>query len=174
METFSALPVICVGNSPAPGEFPAQRPVTRSFDVFFDLRLNKRLSKQSWGWWFETLSGPLWRHNNAENTQRYKTRPPSLDFWIDNLHTAMDFIHLICRFCQFHDNYSSVIISTEPQCLTFQQRMMGNFIVFCWSLILTIISGWKATGPFYNCGPAQVPDKPALASTTSPDILHKS
>ena len=37
------------------GEFPAQRPVTWSFDVFFDLRLNKRLSKQSWGWWFETL-----------------------------------------------------------------------------------------------------------------------
>ena len=36
---------------------PAQRPVTRSFDVFFDLRLNKRLSKQPWGWWFETL---LW------------------------------------------------------------------------------------------------------------------
>ena len=46
------------------GEFPAQRPVTRSIDVFFDLRLNKRLSKQSWGWWFETLSCPLWRHCN--------------------------------------------------------------------------------------------------------------
>ena len=42
------------------GEFPAQRPVTRSFDIFIDLRLNKRLSKQSWGWWFETLSCPLW------------------------------------------------------------------------------------------------------------------
>ena len=50
METFSALLAICAGNSPVPGEFPAQRPVTRSFDVFFDLRLNKRLSKQSWGW----------------------------------------------------------------------------------------------------------------------------
>ena len=48
-----------------PGEFPAQRPVTRSFDVFFDLRLNKRLSKQSWSWWFETLSHPLWRHRNV-------------------------------------------------------------------------------------------------------------
>ena len=48
-----------------PGEFPAQRPVTRSFDVYFDLRLNKRLSKQSWGWWFETQSCPLWRHCNA-------------------------------------------------------------------------------------------------------------
>ena len=64
METFSVLLAICAGNSPVPGEFPAQRPVTRSFDVFFDLRLNKRLSKQSWGWWFETLSHPLWRHRN--------------------------------------------------------------------------------------------------------------
>ena len=49
------------------GEFtgPTQRPVTWSFDVFFDLRLNKRLSKQSWDWWFETLSCPLWRHCNG-------------------------------------------------------------------------------------------------------------
>ena len=56
---------LCTGNSPRTGEFPAQRPVTRSFDVFFDLRLNKRLSKQSWGWWFETPSLPLWRHCNV-------------------------------------------------------------------------------------------------------------
>ena len=48
METSSALHAICAGNSPVPVEFPAQRPVTLSFDVFFDLRLNKRLSKQSW------------------------------------------------------------------------------------------------------------------------------
>ena len=65
METFSALLAICAGNSPVPGEFPTQRPVTRSFDVFFDLCLNKRLSKQWWGWWFETLSRPLWRHRNV-------------------------------------------------------------------------------------------------------------
>ena len=45
METFSALLAICVGSSPVTGEFSAQLPVTRSFDVFFDLRLNKRLSK---------------------------------------------------------------------------------------------------------------------------------
>ena len=44
------------GEFTGPGEFPTQRPVTRSFDVFFHLRLNKRLSKHSWGWWFETLS----------------------------------------------------------------------------------------------------------------------
>ena len=65
METFSALLAICAGNSPVPGEFPTQRPVTRSFDVYFDLRPNKRLSKQSLGWWFETLSHPLWRHRNV-------------------------------------------------------------------------------------------------------------
>ena len=64
-ETFSALLAICVGNSPVPCEFPAQRPVTHSFDDFFDLRLNKRLSKQLWGWWFETPSVSLWRHCNA-------------------------------------------------------------------------------------------------------------
>ena len=49
----------------SPVKFPTQRPVTRSFDVFFDLRLNKWLSKQSWGWWFETRSCPLWRHCNG-------------------------------------------------------------------------------------------------------------
>ena len=64
METFSALLAICAGNSPVPGEFPTQRPVTRSFDVYFDLRPNKWLSKQSWGWWFETPSRSLWRHRN--------------------------------------------------------------------------------------------------------------
>ena len=42
-----------------------QRPVTRSFDVFFRLCLNKQLSKQSWGWWFEMLSRPLWCHCNG-------------------------------------------------------------------------------------------------------------
>ena len=42
------------------------KPVTRSFDVLSDLRLNKQLSKQSWGWWFETPSSPLWRHCNVD------------------------------------------------------------------------------------------------------------
>ena len=53
------------GEFTGSGEFPTQRPVTRSFDAFFDLRLNKPLSKQPWGWWFETLSWSLWRHRNG-------------------------------------------------------------------------------------------------------------
>ena len=62
METFSALLALCAGNSPVTGEFPAQRPVTRSFDVFFDLGLNRQLSKQWRLWWFETLPHSLWSH----------------------------------------------------------------------------------------------------------------
>ena len=50
-------------------KFPSQKPVTRSFNVFFDLRPNKRLSKQSWCWWFETPSCPLWRHCNMMQWQ---------------------------------------------------------------------------------------------------------
>ena len=53
------------GEFTGPGEFPTQRPVTRSFGVFFDLCPNKRLSKQPWGWWFETPSLSLWRQCNV-------------------------------------------------------------------------------------------------------------
>ena len=62
MEAFYALLPICAGNSPMTGEFPAQSPVTRTFEAFFHLRLNTRLSEEWWGWWFETPSRPLWRH----------------------------------------------------------------------------------------------------------------
>ena len=55
METFSAQLAICAGNSPVPGEFPTQRPVTRSFDVFFDLRLNN-------GWENNGEAGDLRRY----------------------------------------------------------------------------------------------------------------
>ena len=64
METFSALLALCAGNSPVTGEFPSQRPVTWSFNILFDLGPNISLSKQLWGWWFETPSRSLWRHCN--------------------------------------------------------------------------------------------------------------
>ena len=60
---FRVTDPLC-GEFTGPGAFPIQRPVTRSFDIFFDLRLSERLSKQSSGWWFETPPRPLWRHCN--------------------------------------------------------------------------------------------------------------
>ena len=74
MEAFSGSLALCVGNSLVTGEFPSQRPVTWSFDVFFDLCLNKCLSKQSWGCWFETPPRSLWHHCNAEQLQACSLR----------------------------------------------------------------------------------------------------
>ena len=65
MEIFSALLALCAGNSPVAGEFPSQEPVTRCINVFIDLHLNKRLSKQSRRRWFETPWRSLWRHCNV-------------------------------------------------------------------------------------------------------------
>ena len=94
METFSALLAICAGNSPVADEFPAQRPVMRSFDVFFDLRPNKRLSKQWWGWWFETLSSPLWRHCSVQNLKiYYKYKIAKLPQYFMNMFTINADIH---------------------------------------------------------------------------------
>ena len=68
METFSTLLAFCEGNQSVTDGFSSQRPVTRSFDVFFFflLRLNKRLSKQSRRWWYEASSHSLWRHCDVE------------------------------------------------------------------------------------------------------------
>ena len=54
--------------------FPSQRLLTRSFDVYFDLQLNKRLSKQSRRRWFETPSRSLWRHCNDNHKRHYLSR----------------------------------------------------------------------------------------------------
>ena len=91
METLTVLLTIWVMNSPTTGEFPAQRPVTWSFDVFFDLRLYICLSKQSWGWWFETPSRPLWRDcdvNEKKMVPQLKWRVLSVigTNWNSNFH----------------------------------------------------------------------------------------
>ena len=73
METFSSQLAICAGNSPVPGKFPTQRPVTRSFDVFFDLRLNN-------GWVNNGEAGDLRRyraHYDVTVMRRSGKRPPS-------------------------------------------------------------------------------------------------
>ena len=71
---------VCAGNSPVAGEFPAQRPVTRSFDVFFHFRLNKRLSKPSRRRWFKTPSLSSSRYCNNEATGSPHKRPVTRSF----------------------------------------------------------------------------------------------
>ena len=82
METFFTLTTghLC-GEFIGPRWIPRTKSVTRSFDVFFDLRLNKQLSKQSWGFcWFETPSRSIWCHCNERDRYRAK----SGQFWLIN------------------------------------------------------------------------------------------
>ena len=92
METFSAILALCAGNSPATGEFPSQRPVTRGFDVFFDLRLIKRLNKQLRCRWFKTPSCSLWRHSNDEQKSYLQDDPVSRQNTIKQKGSYCDYI----------------------------------------------------------------------------------
>ena len=67
METFSHVTGHLCGEFTDPRWIPRTKASDAELWCFFDLCLNKRLSKQWWGWWFETLSHPLWRHRNASN-----------------------------------------------------------------------------------------------------------
>ena len=102
METFSALLALCAGNSPVIGEFPAQRPVTWIFDVFFDLSLNKRLSKQS-------RPGDLRRHR--------------AHYDVGVIHSLISQTILSAPKCQSNDNLVTLI-----PCLT---RSGNEFTIFC-------------------------------------------
>ena len=77
-EKFVLL-VLCDGNPLVTGGFPSQRPVTRSFDVFFYLHLNKRLSKQSGRRWFETPSRSL--DDTLMTKSKQKTRANKYNNW---------------------------------------------------------------------------------------------
>ena len=108
--------VRCVVTS----ESPAKRPVRRSFDVFFDL--NKRLNKQSWGWWFETPSRSSWRHCNVDKSVRFMTRVTMLA-WIhgplvkyspgEETAVRFGFAHL------FHFNFRLLFCQLSSTFLTF-------------------------------------------------------
>ena len=118
METFFALLAICAGNLQTTGEFPAQRPVMRSFDVFFDLCLNKRLRQQSWGWWFETLSHPLWRHCNAAEHPIHFARLRSLSRFPKSCTVNWQWFHACTSNFRYKDPFRCGCVSDsvrQPQ-----------------------------------------------------------
>ena len=107
---MSALLALCAGNSPVTGEFLSQRPVTRSVAVFFDLYLNKRLTKQSWCQWFEAPSCPLLRHCN-ENISEGAA-------------------HFIDGHCKFDAIY--LLTNAVKWCISIQN------VAYVWSSLFTI------------------------------------
>ena len=100
------------GEFTGPGEFPTQKPVTRSFDVFFDRRPNKRLSKQSWGWWFETY------HAHCDVIVMRWGNIPQRNFAYAERHP----------FCKKDNTYSSVSISDWNWIYEFLIQVYLHFI----------------------------------------------
>ena len=134
---FRVTDPLC-GEFTGPGEFPAQRPVTRSFDVFFDLHLNKRLSKQPWGWWFEAPSWSLWRHCNDE--RRLK--------WISSMRESLlreEFVYVTSSLIRDCDCPCIVIALRSPGCILLLYRVCSNkhfrgSVVVCF--IIATLSGY--------------------------------
>ena len=96
------------------------RPMTRSFDVFFNLRMDKRLSKQSWGWWFEKPSRPLRRHSNA----RAMTLSCLSSFLVEAMYLVIHFwgnfhcyfIKLLCELASGSTTRSGCLHSAATNC----------------------------------------------------------
>ena len=102
METFSVLLALCEGNPPVIGKFPLQRPVSRSYDIFFDLRLNKRLSKRSIHRWFEKPSRSLWRHCNTYDCKIYLCQIEVHPLCLALLYPSDVIYWYLCKFNCWH------------------------------------------------------------------------
>ena len=125
MEAFSSLLSFHAGNSPVTREFPPQRLVMRSFDVFFDLRLDKRLSKQSWGWWFDTPSHSLWRHCNV---------------FMFNI-ILHDFVELILALTNIFSEYSPAL----KVCIFFKTSVQQGHPTPASTILLMIFRLWMGS-----------------------------
>ena len=139
METVSALLAICAGNSPVTGEFPAQRPVTRNFGVFFDMHLNKRLSKQSWYWWFETPSRSSWRHCNGHSSEIRRLWDPRM-----SVQSTQDIHHLSIQrqWCEFLYQLLKRISQRCIRLEIFVLRSTTSHTKICCVTILKVIYNW--------------------------------
>ena len=150
IETLSTLLAICVGNSLITSEFPTQRPVMRRFDAFFDLHLNKGLSKQWGGWWFEMPSRPLWCHCNAmciitfplkHSTGTLPWKIPSV-LWVQFLlrnpsaPAKYKYLSIVWTKCCFHNS------DTRPPCVYLK------LVYFCKDFKTVDLTHWVTVMPY--------------------------
>ena len=113
METLFALLAVCEGNAPTTGGFSSQRPVTQSLDFFLDLRMNKRLSKQSRRRWFETPLRSLWRRCNGDVKF---VRDVTSEFFQSKANKTWSIsLELHNNCCQLSRNHNQYIRSVAPE-----------------------------------------------------------
>ena len=94
MDTFPCYWPFVRGIQRSPVNSPHEGQWCGAFAVFFDLHLNKRLSKQSRRWWFETPSRPLWRHCNDSICNYHQMKATRSDWWIVSIGSGKDLVPL--------------------------------------------------------------------------------
>ena len=94
-----------VYRSPVTGKIPRTKASDAERWCFFDLRLNERLSKQSWGWWFETPSRPLWRHSNGHTGLADMWAYCHLHNKLRSRHNGRHFEEDVFKCVFFHENW---------------------------------------------------------------------
>ena len=154
---ISALLALCVGNLSVTGEFRSQRPLARSFESFSELRLNKRLCKQSRGWWFETISRPSWRHCNVSRKCFVYLMSQSVDsfsasselkcLYFDNSETFWIRLDLFNDdTCPSGHISRRTQVNVSQSCFNFLNKLHKlNYIVQVWTLVEVncVISDYK-------------------------------
>ena len=121
-----------------PRWIPPQRPETRSCDVFFDLRLNKRLSRQWWGCWFETLSRPLWSHRNV----LHNIKPEGLCAKMDVLFYVIASYVTLWKHGKYQTKWYLEIIWLRGFVRSYG-RTIYNYLAWAAQQSLTKIKRWK-------------------------------
>ena len=119
---------VTAGNSPVTGEFPSHRQMTRSFDVFFDVRLNKRLSKQSRRRWVETPSRSLWRHCNVvPNSDQWSGQPWDLSAFNASLLSNFELVKRVKLGGSVHHGRNGLKFGT----LLYPDYLSLKLTIFC-------------------------------------------
>ena len=138
METFSAQLALCAGNSSVPVNSPHKGQWRGALMFFFYLRLNKRLSKQPWGWWFETPSWSLWRHFNIFRYSRNFLTPNWYDtyrylgvsYFIASYYFLKTFY--VCAYRSSLIVYILIVLHTICLILICRRALAPVATVICW------------------------------------------
>ena len=154
MEAFSALPTLCAGNSPVTGEFPHNGQQRGALMFSLICALNKRLSKQSWGWWFEMPSRSLWHHCNELKkcliyVLWYLRYLISCLVRYDEIHCTKLFWDIYV-FRHWGQDKMKALSQTTVSNARYRMKMFEFQLIFCWSLFLrvqlTILLHWSDNG----------------------------
>ena len=140
--------------------------VTRRFDVFLDLCPNKQLSKQSWGWWFETPPGSLWRHSNESlgiqwNRHIY-VAPRKENMTLTVIYT------LFGLYTRTGSNFLDMFVSYISNVRAWTRTYLSVYV-----LVFSQLENGKGEGKFTSAGEGRIRAQALRHLVSKPDIVHR-